>query len=177
MCKAGSRGVACLFCPESSGSFRPSGDAFNLRREVGFERRPQTGHLQSATTRAAPLHSEADREVSPRKTEAIRDLPTLSVAPDLFQRSRVQIPPPLQVRPAAQVFDRSLPDSAGRLSAYLGHPPPAADHAAAPAPAPRLPWGNAGMAPPGTPWADVVRVLRSRVSRITALARPRRGEP
>jgi hypothetical protein len=34
----------------------------------------KTGHLQSATTRAAPMHSEPDREVSPPKSEENRDL-------------------------------------------------------------------------------------------------------
>jgi hypothetical protein len=75
----------------------------------GFDGRPQTGHLQSATTHSAPLDSEADREVSPRKPEEMRDLPSLSAAPDLFQRIPVQIPAAVRLEVVAGTLDPTQP--------------------------------------------------------------------
>ena len=46
------------------------------------------------SSHATPLHSEVDCEVFPCKPEEVHDPPSHSVAPDLVQRSRVQIPPP-----------------------------------------------------------------------------------
>ena len=73
------------------GAASPGGEAFNPGCEVGFEGRPQTGHLWSAVPRGVPVDSEQDREVSPRKPEEIGDRPSRFVALDLFQRSPVQI--------------------------------------------------------------------------------------
>jgi len=45
-------------------------------------------------SRATPLHSEGDREVSPCRPEEIHDSPSHSVAPGESRRSQVQILPP-----------------------------------------------------------------------------------
>ena len=92
--EGGSRAVSAA--PNSGGL----GPGRGCPRQAGVQPGFEGGHKPATYS---PLHdpprsvdSEADREVSPRKPEEIRDLPSLSVAPDLFQRSQVQILPPLQ---------------------------------------------------------------------------------
>ena len=75
--------------------------------QVRIGRLPQTCHLHSATIHISPLDSEHERATFPCTHEEIRDLPRLSVALDLFQRSQVQILPRLQRIAAAALLSVS----------------------------------------------------------------------
>ncbi len=71
-------------------------DRVQSGRGAGLGALSQTRHLQSDDLQTRPLDSEVNRKASPREPEEIRDHPRHSVALDLFQRSQVQILPPLQ---------------------------------------------------------------------------------
>src|SRR4051812_26461060 len=95
---AGSRGVACRFMPvRAPERLDRAGRRPTLAVKLDSNGRPQTGHLQSATTRAAPFALRSGPRGLSAQAGVLRDLPTLSVAPDLFQRSQVEILPPLRI--------------------------------------------------------------------------------